>query len=350
MVAGKNLLPAGSPPHQVSRRFQVPVEDLLLLPGQQVAKRGSRGSASAALLLVALGLGCERAENTTAQPDTAALRAAVDSTMVDHFRAFEQGDMVRWSRILAEDVHFVQADPANVFASRDSARRKMEQDIGQVREMGIKLEIRPLNHWTWLASTGRAAGTTYDLQYEASYQNQRYSYRLRASYLLEEDSNEWKVCAAHYSSPIMYDTLFMALAQNRIQPLAGVAGQAPSGLDSLLLQFRSDLRDISTATIAANATVVSPGAIVQGGENGRRELAQWLGPAGSAAEHGGGIRGGVDESETIGWVAANLRVPVFAGPESAVAPMRALFAYRRTGSRWEIVQVSLSVGLRESSR
>ena len=307
-----------------------------------------RGSATAVLVLVAAGMGCEKAETTLVQPDTAAQRATVDSTMVHHFRAFELGDIGAWSSVLAEDVHFVQADPANLFASRDSARRKMEQDIGQVRGMGIRLEIRPLNHWTWLA--GRAAGTTYDLQYDASYQEQRYSYRLRASYFLERDSSDWTVRAAHYSRPIMYDTLFMALAGNRIQPVAAMGDRAPSGLDPLLQQFRSDLRDISTATIAANATVVSPGAIVQGGENGRRELAQWLGPAGSASEIGDGIRGGIDRSATVGWVATNLRVPVFAGPESAVAPMRALFVYRRVGNRWEILQVSLSVGLRESLR
>ena len=305
------------------------------------------GTATAVLLLVALGLGCEKAENPAPQPDTLALRATVDSAMVDHFRAFERRDDATWSSFLADDAYFTEADPANSFESREAARQKTATGFEQIREMGITIAIRPLEHWTWVAHTGQVAVSIYDLDYDASYQNQSFSYRLRASYFLERDSSGWRARAAQYSRPIAYDTLFMALIRRAVPPPPSVGGSVPPAMEALVQQFRTDIHDIGSAAFAEEVTVVSPGTIVQGAESGRRELVQWMGPVGSATDRGDGLRGGLDRPGTVGWIAANLNVPVFAGPESAQAPMRALFVYRLAGARWEIIHASLSVGQRE---
>jgi hypothetical protein len=301
------------------------------------------------LLLVVVGAsGCEKKPGETVhQVDTARVAAELDSTMRHHFSAFERGDIGTWSSLLADEVFFTAAGPADVFASRDSAREKMQQDIERVMETGITLAIRPLSHLIWVADQGRTAGATYDLDYGVTYQDQRFSYRLRSAYLLERDTSGWKVLAAQYSRPVSYDTLFMALVRRIVPAAAGLGGQVPAAVGEVVQQFRSDIRDIGQAAIAGDAAIVTPGTLVKGPERGRPELAQWLGPVGNATEPGDGLRGGLNTSGTVAWLATNLRVPVFAGPESAIAPMRALFVYRFAGNQWEIVQASLSVGLKE---
>lgn len=305
----------------------------------------------AALLLLVVAYGgsaCEKKSGETAPPaDTARVAAELDSTMRNHFSAFERGDISTWSGILADNVFFTAAGPTDVFAGRDSATAKMQQDIGRVREAGITLAIQPVRHLIWVADQGRTAGATYELDYAVTYQDQRFSYRLRSAYLLERDTTGWKALAAQYSRPVSYDTLFMALVRRTVPRAAGIGGPVPSAAGAVVQRFRTDIRDIGQAAIADDAAIVTPSTVVKGSEQGRRELAQWLGPVGNTTEPGDGLRGGLNTSGTVGWVATNLSVPVFAGPESAIAPMRALFVYRLAGARWEIVQASLSVGLKE---
>jgi hypothetical protein len=307
-------------------------------------------AAGTLLLALVAGNGCERkAAGSDRAADTVGAAASVDSTVVRHFRAFEQGNIAAWSSILADEVFFTAAGPGDVFDRRETARDKMEQDIERVQASGIRLTIQPLSHWTWVAEHGRTAATTYDLDYRILFQDQSVSYRLRSTYLLERDSSAWRVLAAQYSRPILYDTLFMALVRRTVSSPAPLKGQVPPEAEPIVRRFRSDIREIGSAALDRDVTVVSPGAIVHGADNGRRELAMWLGPVGSVSGQGDGVRAGLDASGTVGWVAAILRVPVFAGPESAVAPMRALFMYRRAGDQWEIVQATLSVGLRDGS-
>lgn len=310
-----------------------------------------RSTVTSVLLVVIAAAGCEKpGAETRAPADTTRARAEVDSIMLDHFAAFERGDIATWSDILADDVFFTAAGPADVFNSRDSTRRKMERDVGRVKESGILLKIQPLSHSTWIADPARTAVTTYDLDYRISYQDQNFNYRLRSTYLMERDTSRWTVRAAQYSRSIPYDTLFMALVQRRVVAAPTLHGLAPpSATNDVVQRFRADISDITSALLAENVTVVSPGAIIQGAANAQRELAQWLGPVGNATEAGDGILAGLDASGTVGWVATNLSVPIFAGPERAIAPMRALFVYRRVGNQWEVVQASLSVGLREGS-
>ena len=310
-----------------------------------------RRTVSPAALALIAAVGCEnRAAETPPPANPTSASAAVDSVMLDHFGAFERGDIATWSDILADDVFFTAAGPADVFDSRDSTRGRMERDVGRVKESGIQLTIRPLSHSTWTANHGRTAATIYDFDYRISYQEQNFSYRLRSAYLLEQDTGSWKVRAAQYSRPIPYDTLFMALVQHRVPPAFTLPGHAPpASTNEVIQRFRADIGDISSASLAGDVVVVSPGTILQGATNARRELAQWLGPAGSATQIPHGVRAGLDASGTVGWVATNLNVPIFAGPESAIAPMRALFVYRRIENGWEVVQASLSVGLREGS-
>jgi ketosteroid isomerase-like protein len=303
---------------------------------------------TAVFLALGVGLGCDRAASgSPSLPDSATVRAGVDSAMRSHFSAFERGDMAAWSEILAPDVFFTAANPAQVFAGRDSVRENMQRDLGPTLAAGVKLAIQPLSNLIWVAENGRTAAATYDLDYTVRYDDQVIPYRLRSAYLLERDTSGWRVLAAQYSRPVTYDTLFMSLVSHQVPGVAPVGGQVPSAAGEVVRQFRTDIRDISKAYIAPMAAVITPGMIVQGAEPARRELAAWLGPIGNATEPGDGIRGGVNQSGTVGWVATNLHVPVFAGPETAIAPMRALFVYHLAGDRWEIVQASLSVGLRD---
>jgi hypothetical protein len=271
----------------------------------------------------------------------------VDSLMRSHFAAFQRGDIDSWSGILRVSVFFTAADPANVFTSRDSVSARMRQDLAKVSESGITLVIQPSSSRIWVSDDGRAAGATYELGYSATYQNQTFPYRLRSSYLLERDTTGWKVLAAQYSRPVRYDTLFMALVQHLVSGSAPVGGETAPSAQAVVQQFRADIRDVSQAEFAPEVTVVTPGSVASGPDQARRELAEWLGPVGNATEQGTGMRGGLTRTGSVGWVATNLTVPVFAGPESATAPIRALFVYRLDAGRWKLAQASLSVGMKE---
>jgi ketosteroid isomerase-like protein len=308
---------------------------------------GLRTASAGILLSVMMVSGCERKPGpATATVDTTAARAVVDSVMRNHFDAFQRGDIDTWGSILADDVFFTAADPANVFDNRDSVSARMKQDFQRVAESGIGLAIRPISSRIWLTDDGQTAGATNELDYAITYQAQSFSYRLRSSYLLEHDASGWKVLAAQYSRPIAYDSLFMNLTRRLVPGTAPVGGQVSSAAGEVVQQFRADIRDIRTAHLAPGAVVVTPGSIASG-PAAVRELGDWLGPVGNATEPGNGIRGGLNRSGTVGWAASNLYVPVFAGPESAIAPMRALFVYRLAESRWELAQASLSVGMKE---
>jgi hypothetical protein len=302
-----------------------------------------------ATLLVLTGVACRKAGSGDSRPavDAAVVRADVDSAMRSHFSAFERGDMAAWSRLLGPDIFFTAADPADVFASRDSVGQSMERKFVLAREAGVTLAMRPRSNVIWVDDDGGTAAATYDLDYTVTYKNQVFPYHLRAAYLLERDSSGWTALATQYSRPVTYDSLFMSLVSRQVSGAARVGGQVPSAAGEVVTQFRADIRDIRKANLAADAMVVTPGSMIQGAEPARQELAQWLGPVGNATEPGDGIRGGLNRSGTVGWVATNLYVPVFAGPESAIAPMRAFFVYHLAANKWELVQISLSVGLKE---
>jgi hypothetical protein len=300
------------------------------------------------ILLLAAGTGCKKPSGTAAVTvDTTAVRAQVDSTLRRHFTAFESGDMATWGGIFGPEVFFTAADPAQVYSGRDTLLTSMESSLRPSLEAGISIALRPMSDVIWVEADGRTAAATYELDYTVSYEKQVFPYRLRAAYLLERDTAGWRALASQYSRPITYDSLFMSLLSHKIPGVAPVGGQVPSSVGEVVQQFRADIRDISKASITPTAAVVTPGGLVHGPEQARAELAQWLGPVGNATEPGDGIRAGLNPAGTVGWVATNLYVPVFAGPESAIAPMRALFVYHLAQDRWEIVQASLSVGLRE---
>ena len=306
-----------------------------------------RISPVALVLALAALSGCDRKAESSARPDTAGVRVIVDSVMRSHFAAFQRGDIDAWSDILRDSVFFTAADPATVFTSRDSVSARMREGLRMVTESGITLAIRPSSSRIWVTEDGRTAGATYELDYTATYQTQSFPYRLRSSYLLERDSTTWKVLATQYSRPVRYDTLFMALVRHQISGAAPIQGETPPSAAAVIQRFRTDIRDISQAEFAPAVTVVTPGSIVSGPDQARRELAEWLGPAGSATEQGTGMRGGLAQTGIVGWVATNLNVPVFAGPESVTAPIRAFFVYRLDAGRWKLAQASLSVGMKE---
>ncbi len=302
--------------------------------------RAARTAVFTALVAGAAAACGASARTTAAAADTAAIRSQVDSTMRAHFAAFEQGHLASWARVLAEDVVFTAADMA-VVLHRDSVLAKMQRDFAPAGG-DLRVAIKPDSGRVWVQADGRTAGATYGLDYAVTYQGKTYPVHLRAAYLLARDSADWRAVAVQYSRPIAYDSLFLALLSRRIPGAARLGGDVPPAAGEIARQFRGDIRDIRTATFAPGAVVASPGGVV-GGRAAAAELAQWLGPPGNATEPGDGLRGGLSSRGTIGWVASNLHVPIFAGPESAIAPIRALFVYRLVENRWEIIQASLSV-------
>lgn len=302
------------------------------------------------LLLLPGGLqGCKGGSGgTPLAVDTAAVRAEVDSAMRHHFAAFERGDLATWSALLDPAVFFTGADPADVFSHRDSVRAGIEADFGPAFGAGLTLSIKPVAAAIWTAPDGRTASAIYDLDYTATVGNRIIPYRLRAAYFLEHDSAGWTADAVQYSRPVSYDTLFMSLMLRRVPGAARVGGEVPSAAGEIVRQFRADIRDIGKVAFSPQTAVATPGSTLQG-QAAKAELARWLGPPGNATEPGDGIRARLGAGSTTGWVATNLQVPVFAGPESAIAPLRALFIYRLGADRWELVQASLSVGLRDGS-
>lgn len=302
---------------------------------------------SSLFLALVLASGCQRKAVKAAVSVDSIGRKEVDSVLRSHFEAFQRGDIDAWSAILSPDVFFTAADPAGVFTTRDSISARMRQDLSRVAESGISLAIQPTDSRIWVTDDGQTAGATFALDYSVTYQARTFAYRLRSSYLLERDSAGWKALAVQYSQPVSYDTLFMLLVRHQIPAARPVGGQIPPAMAAIEQQFRSDIRDITAAAIMPSAAVVTPGGLITGSDQTRRELAQWLGPAGSVTAPEHGVRGGLNRRGSVGWLATNLYVPVFAGPENAVAPMRAFVVYRLQGNRWVLAQASLSVGMKD---
>jgi len=295
-------------------------------------------------VFAALSAACRQGSQGQAA-DTTAVRETIERFMADHYAAFQRGEVSAWSGHMAEQVLLIAADPAEALSGRAAVLAQMQKDFGPAFAAGLKLSIEPGAHTTWVNENGRSAATIYDLAYTATIQNRSYPLHLRSSSVLERDSGGWTIDAEHYSRPIQQDTLFLALMSNKVPEPASISGNVPPSADPVAAQFRADIADISQATLAPEVAVITPGGISRGAVDTRSTLIEWLGPPGSAREEGSGIRAALTSSPTVGWVATNLKVPVFAGPESAIATMRVLFVYHLKGKHWELMQGHISVGV-----
>ncbi|MEO8199015.1 MAG: nuclear transport factor 2 family protein [Gemmatimonadota bacterium] len=298
------------------------------------------------MLAMLLTSGCKprRSAGATAV-DTVAARQSVEIFLAQHYAAFARGDVDYWTQVMADSVYLSTAEPASPVVGKSQVHARMAAEFGPALAVGVHIAITPAAHAIWISDDGRTAASTYELNYVSTYQNKSYPVHLRSSILMIRDSARWEILATHYSRPISQDTLFMALVNHQIPE----AGRMEPAVSSTALddQFRHDLADISKAPLADNVVLIMPaGGIVAGREAARNTLVEWLGRPGNAREAGTGLRAVLTPSGTAGWVAANLDVPIYAGPESGTAPVRVLMIYRQSQGKWEIIQGHFSVGLR----
>jgi hypothetical protein len=298
--------------------------------------------------LIALSLllaACQaRSPASHAAADTTAVRQDLERMLTSHYQAFQDGDVPRWSAEMVDSVFLTAADPSPSLVTRQAVQEKMEREFGPARAAGITLSITPQSHEIWVSEDGRSAASTYELDYVSTYQKKSYPVKLRSTIVFAHDSVGWRILAAQYSRPLGMDTLFMAVVNGRIPAVPPIEAAASPGAGELSDQFRRDVADISKATLSANATIVLPGTVAVGQQEARSALVEWLGRPGNA-QIASGIRAALAPSNTTGYVATNLNVPIYAGPESGVAPIRALVVYHLAGDHWEIVQAHFAVGL-----
>lgn len=303
---------------------------------------------SVLLLAPVLGSACKPGESSPAMAvDTVAARQEVEGLMTQHYAAFARGDVEGWTGVMADSVFLSAADPSPPAVGRNRVRDKMTAEFGPAFAAGLTLSVEPTAHEIWVSEDGKSAASSYELNYVSTFQNRAYPVQLRSSVLLARDSAGWRILAAHYSRPIGLDTLFLAVVNQRIPPAGFIAADTSSaGAGELAKRFAQDLRDISLAPLAENVVVILPGGgMIKGAPAARAALVEWLGRPGNAGEAGTGLRAALAPSGATGWVATNLKVPIYAGPESGVAPIRALVIYHRARNQWEIVQAHFSVGL-----
>jgi ketosteroid isomerase-like protein len=277
-------------------------------------------------------------------PDLSAQRDSVTALLAARFSAFEQGRWDEWTRRMSDSVFLTAAEPGRALAGRDTILRAMQADYAPAFEAGLTTKLTPVRQQIWMDDSARVAAVTSELDYALNIQEQHLALKLRNTAVLSRDSAGWRVLVEHYSRPVAYDSLFTALVTRKVQAPAPLEQSVDPGAGELVEEFRRDLRDFAKAPMADSIVVVTPGEVVLGAALARKTLATWLGPPGNATTSSSGIRAGLAPSATTGWVATILFVPIFAGPESSVAPVRMLLVYHIAGDHWEIVEAHFSVG------
>lgn len=294
--------------------------------------------------LVLLAAGCRESPARNDPATLAARRDSLKTFMGERFAAFEKGNWEAWTGQMADSAFLTAADPGRALSGRDSILAVMRADYGPSFAAGLTLHIAADSEDIWVDDSARVAAVTSDLDYQINIQDQHVPLKLRATTLLGRDSAGWKVLVEHYSRAMTYDSLFMALVGHQVRGPAGVGQSVTEAGGELIGQFRRDLKDFSRASFADHAVVVTPGEIVHGAVAVRTALTTWLGLPGNATEANTGMRTALAPGATTGWVATTLYVPIFAGAESSVAPVRVLIIYHIAGDHWEIVQAHFSVG------
>jgi len=301
-------------------------------------------SLALALAVGLLAAGC-RESGARIDPGTiSARRDSLKAYFAERYSAFEKGNWDAWAGEMVDSAFLIAAEPGRALSGRDSILAAMRADYAPAFAAGLTLHVASDSQDIWLDDSARVAAVTTDLDYQVSIQEQHVPLRLRVTTLLGRDSAGWKILVEHYSRAIEYDSLFMALMGRQVRAPAAVGQSVSQAAGELINQFRRDLKDFSKAKFAEDAVVVTPGEIARGAAAARGALATWLGLPGNATEANTGIRVALAPGSRTGWLATTLYVPIFAGPESAVAPIRVLLIYHVAGDHWEIVQAHFSVG------
>jgi ketosteroid isomerase-like protein len=291
-----------------------------------------------------LAAGCGESGARIDPGATSARRDSLKAFFTERYSAFEKGNWDAWAGQMADSAFLTAADPGRALSGRDSILAVMRADYAPAFGAGLTMHVASDSQDIWIDDSARVAAVTTDLDYQITIQEQHVPLRLRVTTLLGRDSAGWKVLVEHYSRAISYDSLFMALLGRQVRAPAAVGQSVSPAAGELISQFRRDLKDFSKAPFAENAVVVTPGEIARGAAAVRAALATWLGLPGNATEANTGTRVALAAGATTAWLATTLYVPIFAGPESAVAPVRVLLIYHIAGDRWEIVQAHFSVG------
>lgn len=291
--------------------------------------------------------GCTRDTRAgTHSASDAARTAAGDSVtqlMQERFAAFSRADWTAWAASLAPDAFLSTADPGRALAGRDSILQVTRTNDQPARAAGISMILDPGRPRLWVDTSLTTAVISFPISYLIKAGDQSWNVPLRSTSVLGRDSGDWQVWAEHYSRPIGYDTLFNSLLRHQVPEPVSLAQDIGPGAGELVAQFRRDLRDFSQAVFAGDAVVVLPDTILSGPQAISAALKTWMGPPGNATLADKGIRAGLTPDARTGWVTTILYVPIFAGPESSVAPIRVLVVYHLAGDHWEILSGHFSV-------
>ena len=303
-------------------------------------------------LLVAASVLTAACREATAGIDpriASARRDSLQSLLAARNVAFAAGDWDRWAGPMADDVYLTAAEPGRALFGRDTILATMRADYAAAFAAGLTMHIAADSQDIWMDDSAQVAAVSASLKGEVSIADRHIPLQLRSTTLLAFDSTGWKVLVEHYSRPVAYDSLFMGLVSRTVRQPAPVGQSVSGAAGELVNQFQRDRRDFSKAPFAKNVVVVTPHEIVHGAAAASAALGTWMGLPGNATETGSGVRADLTPDGRAGWVTTNLYVPIFAGPESSVAPVRVLLLYHLAGDHWEIVQAHFSVGSSQSS-
>ncbi|MEP7324871.1 MAG: nuclear transport factor 2 family protein [Gemmatimonadota bacterium] len=304
----------------------------------------ARNFLTLALAVTLLASGCQEPARRMDPAMAAARRDSLKAFFAERYSAFENGNWDAWVAQMGDSAFLTAADPGRSLSGRDSILAAMRSDYAPAFAAGLTMHVASDSQEIWMDDSARVAAVTADLDYQITIQGQHVPLTLRATTLLARDSVGWKVLVEHYSRQIAQDSLFLALAAHQVVGPAPVGQSVPESAGELVNQFRRDLKDFAKAALADSVVVVTPGEIARGAGPARAALTNWLGLPGNATEANTGVRTALAPGATTGWLATTLYVPIFAGPESLVAPIRVLLIYHIAGDHWEIVQAHFSVG------
>jgi len=145
----------------------------------------------------------------------------------------------------------------------------------------------------------------------------------------------------HYAKPMT--AAEYAAAQKEGRKLSPLARKIDKGAEDAAKLFESTIGDAAklAATVSARKDVVLYGSELKerfvGGDAVKKQLAKW----GLAMKVRDGVQAGV-AGTTVAWVAANVDTVPAKSPKAKPSPYRVLAIYEKTGTTWQLVQLSYS--------
>jgi ketosteroid isomerase-like protein len=270
----------------------------------------------------------------------------VEDLVREHLAAFARGDFDAWGKSLAPNVFFTAADPEEVFSNRTDAVAEMHKDFDFAFDEGLQIEIEPQSIHIGASPDGTIAWSAAPLRYMVSFQGEINSFMLRHTTVLSKAGHQWSILATQYSLTLPESRIREALIGGYL-PAPGAIGEARQiDKQSLFKEFIHHLADLSRAAIDQDAYVFGPfpEEHARGETEVRALLAKWSSRWGAWYLRPDGIRAEL-VSEEMGWVGANVEIPMPNGDQKVALPLRALVVYQKERENWAIAHAHFSIGI-----